>query len=123
MSGLCVLTGAKMLTIAASTFTLSWTHSVEKTSWRENWQVTPSGLQLVEASIKGSGAGMEPPADARLIDGWWVYRPEIKPQARIVLAASGATLGGWTLCAAGECREVGAAAGEPVTLAACPARQ
>ncbi len=123
MSALCVLAGAKTLTILASAFTLSWTHSAQKTEWIEDWRVTPAGLHLVEARIKGSGAGMEPPADARLVDGWWVYRPAVKPQQSVVLAASGATASGWELCAAGQCHELGADAAEPVTLSVCPAPQ
>ena len=47
---------------------------------------------------QGSGAGMEPPEGAVLKDGWWVYAPELPPQATLVLAASGATGEGWTLC-------------------------
>ncbi|WP_394888934.1 DUF1850 domain-containing protein [Mesorhizobium sp. AaZ16] len=116
---LCVFAAGKTITLAATAFTLSWTHSVEKTRWEEDWRITPAGLKMVEARIKGSGAGMEPPQDARLEDGWWVYVPEIPPRPEIVLAASGATGTGWSLCAAGRCIELGAAAGEPVQLKPC----
>ena len=57
---LCILSGAKLTTIAISLFTLSWTHSVEKIEWQENWQINKSNLEIVEARIKGSGAGMPP---------------------------------------------------------------
>ncbi|MCB1637494.1 MAG: DUF1850 domain-containing protein, partial [Thiothrix sp.] len=57
---LCVVTAGKTLTLAVSLFTLSWTHSVEKTGWQEDWQVSKAGLQLLQARVKGSGAGMEP---------------------------------------------------------------
>ena len=30
--------------LAAATFTLSWTHSVEKTRWEETWRIAPAGL-------------------------------------------------------------------------------
>jgi hypothetical protein len=119
VTALCVLAAGKTTAIAATAFTLSWTHSVQKTEWRESWQVTPAGLQLVEARVKGSGAGMEPPADAKLVDGWWVYAPSLPPQASLTLAASGATPSGWTLCAADACMEIGKEPGAPVTLSLC----
>ena len=116
---LCIVAGGKTVVLAVSAFTLSWTHSVERTQWREDWRVMPAGLELVEARVKGSGAGMEPPDGAVLADGWWVYRPGLPPQRRVVLAASGATGGGWRLCAAGDCREIGAVEGETAELLAC----
>jgi hypothetical protein len=116
---LCILAAGKTITIAATVFTLSWTHSVEKTRWEEYWRITPAGFEMVEARIKGSGAGMEPPPEAVLKNGWWVYAPEIPARPEIVLAASGATGAGWSLCAAGRCIELGAAAGEPVRLKPC----
>ncbi|WP_274626610.1 DUF1850 domain-containing protein [Arvimicrobium flavum] len=119
MTALCILAAGKAITIAASAFTLSWTHSVQKTAWAEDWQVTPAGLQLVEARIKGSGAGMEPPEGAVLENGWWTYAPGLKPQPALRLAASGATGAGWTLCAAGSCRELGTAPGEAISIRAC----
>ncbi|QDZ00669.1 DUF1850 domain-containing protein [Nitratireductor mangrovi] len=116
---LCLIAGAKATAIAATAFTLSWTHSVERTSWREDWRVTPQGLVLEEARVQGSGAGMEPPEGAVLADGWWVYRPALPPLPALVLAASGATAGGWRLCAGGECRTLGSASGAPITLRPC----
>jgi hypothetical protein len=93
---LCVLAGAKTTVLALSAFTLSWTHSVEKIEWQEDWRVTPAGLEIVEARVKGSGAGMEPPEDAVLRDGWWHYRPVIGPLPELVLARSDAA-GNWTI--------------------------
>ncbi|EKF19219.1 DUF1850 domain-containing protein [Nitratireductor pacificus] len=116
---LCVLAGGKAATIAATLFTLSWTHSVEKIRWEEDWRVSPAGLEIVEARVQGSGAGMEPPPEARFSEGWWRYRPPLPPQAELVLAASGATGSGWRLCAAGTCHEIGAEAGKPVILRYC----
>ena len=116
---LCVLAAGKTVTLAVAAFTLSWTHSVERTRWQEDWKVSPAGLQVVEARVKGSGAGMEPPEGSTLRSGWWVYAPRIGPQPRLVLAASGATGQGWTLCTATGCRELGAAAGEPAVLEPC----
>jgi hypothetical protein len=119
MTAICLLAAGKLTVIAASAFTLSWTHSVQKTEWREDWRLTPAGLRLVEARVKGSGAGMEPPEGSVLKDGWWVYAPALPPQHRLVLAASGATASGWTLCSATGCNEIGAAEGDPVILEPC----
>lgn len=115
----CLLIAGKPLMLATAAFTLSWTHSVEGTEWRESWRVADNGLQLVEASVRGSGAGMEPGDNARLIDGWWVWRPENRPVPELVLAASGATTGGWRLCHGEDCIEIGRTAGEPVHIRLC----
>lgn len=115
---LCVA-GATTLHLAVAAFTLAWTHSVERVRWEEDWTVAPAGLTLVEARVQGSGAGMEPAPEARLAGGWWRWHPDRPPEREIVLAASGATGGGWTLCAGGTCRELGAVAGDPVRLYAC----
>jgi hypothetical protein len=116
---LCILSAGKTTVLAISAFTLSWTHSVEKTRWEEDWRVTPAGLQIVEARVKGSGAGVDPPADARLQDGWWVFAPKLPPRAALVLAASGVTGEGWSLCADGQCTAIGAVAGAPATITTC----
>jgi Uncharacterized conserved protein len=119
MPALCILAAGKMTVLAASLFSLSWAHSVQKTEWRETWAVTPDGLVLEEARVKGSGAGMDPPEDAVFEDGWWVYRPNRPPLPSLTLAASGATGGGWTLCAEGQCLSLGETAGAPITVAPC----
>jgi hypothetical protein len=116
---LCILVAGKTTVLAVSAFTLSWTHSIEKTRWEENWLVTPAGLEVVEARVKGSGAGMEPPEGAVLKDGWWTYRPRIGAQPTVRLGASGATSAGWALCADGACLELGAEAGGAIELSAC----
>jgi hypothetical protein len=63
---LCRAAGSKITALAFSAFTLSWTHSVERIRWEEDWQLTSRGLELVEARVKGSGAGMEPPPEAKV---------------------------------------------------------
>ena len=100
---LCLLSAgvAKTLTLAA--FTLAWTHSVEKTDWQEDWRITPRGLELVQARVKGSGAGMEPPPEARLVDGWFEWQPKRAAVPQLVLGNSGAA-GEWRICAEGHCR-------------------
>lgn len=109
--------------IAAAAFTLSWTHSVEKTQWQERWTVEDGRLRIVESRVQGSGAGMDPPEGSVLEDGWWVYRPDLPPVTSLVLAASGATGEGWTVCAGGACREIGAEAGAAARIGACADEQ
>jgi hypothetical protein len=116
---LCVIAAGKAASTAASAFTLSWTHSVEKTAWEEDWLAGADGLRIVEARIKGSGAGMEPPDGAVLENGWWVYAPDLAPLSRLVLAASGATPSGWTLCAGTECLTLGSEPGDTVVIEPC----
>ena len=116
----CLAVGTLALQLATGGFTLHWTHSVERIAWEEDWQVTPRGLSLVQSRIKGSGAGMEPGPDAVLRDGWWVS-PGHMTVPSLELAASGATGEGWSLCADGTCRTLGAVSAAPVKLAPCGA--
>ncbi|WPY95163.1 DUF1850 domain-containing protein [Limimaricola variabilis] len=114
----CLMVGVAALGLATGAFELSWTHSVEKVEWRERWRVERDALELVEARVRGSGAGMEPGPDAVLRDGWWVWSPGLVVPS-LSLAASGATGAGWQLCADGQCRELATQAGDPVTLTPC----
>jgi hypothetical protein len=112
---------AKALSIAA--FTLVWTHSIEKVDWQEDWRVTEAGLELVQARVKGSGAGMEPPPEARLVDGWFTWQPARAATAEVALGNSGAA-GEWRLCADGQCRTLSDILGHSVganvtTMRAC----
>ncbi|MFY0733625.1 MULTISPECIES: DUF1850 domain-containing protein [Aurantimonas] len=127
---ICIAAGAKTLTLATTAFSLSWTHSVEKTRWEERWVAGPQGLTVVEGRVEGSGAGMEPPPDAVLRDGAYVYTPHLAPVPELVLAASGATGSGWTLCPLGDvadtpdtdaCLTLGKTAAAPVRISVCPA--
>lgn len=117
---LCIVAAGKTAVMAVAAFTLSWTHSVEKTAWQEDWRVAPDGLVLTEARVKGSGAGMEPPEGAVLEDGWWRYEPRLRPLPRLLLAASGNTGAGWTLCAGGRCVVLGAERGGDAVVEPCP---
>jgi hypothetical protein len=116
---LCVAAGGKMVAIATTLFTLSWTHSVEKTEWSESWRLTAQGLELTEARVKGSGAGMDPGEGARLEDGWWVWSPQTPVVPELVLASSGATVSAWRLCHQDGCMDLGAAAQEPIRISPC----
>lgn len=117
----CLLAGALELAIPARSFTLAWQHTVEKVLWEEDYVVAGDWLYLSGARIRGSGAGMEPPAGAILQDGAWRYRPEIRWHREIRLARSefGAD---YRLCVDGRCRTFAELIGPPagaVTLAPC----
>lgn len=116
----CLLLAGKPLALASGLFMLGWTHSVEKSAWLELWQVQGPELVLMEARVRGSGAGMEPGEGAVLVDGWWRWSPATRLLS-LTLAASGATGQGWRLCADGRCRTLAARAGKPVHLRPCPA--
>ena len=115
----CLMVGAALLSLPTPDFTLRWTHSVEKIDWVEQWQITNPTLTLTRAAIKGSGAGMEPADDAKLENGWWVWRP-MTQIPELTLAASGATGAGWHLCTQTNCQDLGLNAGPPITLKPCP---
>jgi hypothetical protein len=120
---LCLASAGVVKTLSIAAFTLVWTHSVEKVDWQEDWRITPKGLELVRARVKGSGAGMEPPPEARLIDGWFQWQPKRAPMPEVVLANSGAA-GEWRLCRDGNCRTLSEILGHPIaanttTMSAC----
>lgn len=116
----CLLAGGLMLALPPDgRFRLHWTHSVEKTEWREDWRVVPGGMRPERAAIKGSGAGMEPGPDAQLVDGWLVWTPQVATVSTLVIAASGMTASGWTLCAGETCQVLGDTAGDAITLRPC----
>lgn len=113
---LCVASAGSVLTLMAGSFSLSWTHSVEKTIWTEHWEVKAGHLAVVSASVEGSGAGIDLPPDAIWEGDRWTYRPRLPSLRHLNLAVSGATGGGWQLCANGTCHVLGAKAGEDVTI-------
>jgi hypothetical protein len=116
---LCLFGAGKSAALAVSAFTLAWTHSVEKVEWQEDWRVTPAGLVLDAARVKGTGAGMEPPPEAKLEAGWWRWRPGGAPRSVMVLRRSGTTAD-WRLCAGEQCRPLGdILAADPIALSPC----
>ena len=121
---LCLAAAGVAVNIVATTFTLSWTHTIEKTAWQEDWRVAGDRLVILEARIQGSGAGMDPPPEARLKDGFYAWAPQPAERARVVLRRA-PEAGDWTLCAAGRCDTLAAWLGrkdaDPVTLTACAA--
>jgi hypothetical protein len=112
---LCLASAGVMKMLSVAAFTLAWTHSIEKSDWQEDWRITPQGLELVQARIKGSGAGMEPPPEARLIDGWFQWQPARAPLPEVVLGNSGSA-GEWRLCHDGNCRTLSDIFGRPVGI-------
>jgi hypothetical protein len=104
--GLCIASGAGLAKLAVAAFTLAWTHSVEKVVWEEDVSIENGRLHVLEARIKGSGAGMEVPEGAVLEGGVWHYRPNLPPLPEIELAHSGA-VADWRLCVEGTCRALG----------------
>jgi hypothetical protein len=120
---LCLATAGAVKALAVTAFTLAWTHSIEKVEWQEDWRIAGAGLELVEARVKGSGAGMEPPPQARLSDGWIRWKPARPATGEVTLGNSGAA-GEWRLCADGKCRTLSEILGRPVgvdvtTMRAC----
>lgn len=114
----CLAVGAIAISLSGAAFSLHWTHSVEKEEWVERWSVQDQGLRLEEARVKGSGAGMEPGENARLVDGWWVWMPQTNVPF-LMLAASGATGGGWKLCDENACWTIGTDPSEAIRIAPC----
>jgi hypothetical protein len=107
MIGLCLASGTLAAFIAASSFTLAWTHSIEKQRWEEDWRIHAHAdgrlqLQLVEGRIRGSGAGMEPPDGARLENGVWHYPVGLALEELALAHSSHAE--GYELCITGACR-------------------
>jgi hypothetical protein len=112
---LCLASLGVVKTLSIAAFTLVWTHSVEKVDWQEDWRVTSRGLQLVQARVKGSGAGMEPPPEARLVDGWFQWQPARPPLPEVLLGNSGVA-GEWRLCSDGSCRTLSEIFGHPIGM-------
>jgi len=110
---LCLASAGVVKTLSLVAFTLAWTHSVEKVEWQEDWRVMPQGLQLTQARVKGSGAGMEPPPEARLINGWFQWQPARMVLPEVMLGNSGAA-GEWRFCSDGGCRTLSDIFGHPV---------
>lgn len=117
----CLVAAGIVAHLGTAALTLGWTHSIEKTRWEEDYHVTPAGIVLIEDRIQGTGAGMEPPPNAKFDGTWWRYQPHLPPQQEIVLRRSGATAD-WSVCIEGKCRLMSAYVGEkadPVTMKPC----
>jgi hypothetical protein len=100
--------------VPAERFTLAWTHSIERVRWEEDYAVLPGPgpaaapvLLAREARVHGSAAGMEPPPDARLVNGWYVYTPTQALPAVLPLTRSGFTAD-YEMCTGHGCRPLSA---------------
>lgn len=109
---LCIfIAGKSAACLAGVLFSLSWTHSIEKTKWVEHWQIAGDQLVLQKTFVKGSGAGIDPAPNAVLRDGWYQWAPaKLLALPLLSLANSELTPDNWRLCAidtvthqAGEC--------------------
>jgi hypothetical protein len=125
VTGLCLAVAAVIrATLPTSEFTLAWTHSVEKVQWAEDYRIAGDTLVAASARVRGSGAGMEPPADARLVDGVWHYRPATQELQQLRVTVSPYTAD-YVVCWNGECASVAELVGMRsetgvVELFACP---
>jgi len=115
-----IVAGVVRATLPASEFTLAWDHSVQKTRWEERYRSTGVGLMLVEASIEGSGAGMEPPPSATLRDGRWTWQPRTTlPELRLTRSHFARD---YVLCWRDRCVELAALVGATAEGAAVVVR-
>jgi hypothetical protein len=125
LSGLCILAAGTVVRLAVAGFTLSWMHSIEHMPLEDEYAVEGDHLRIVESRIKGSGAGIEPGVDARLVGGWYRWVPPDNLRKSVVLRRSGAEgTGDWTFCANGTCRPLGHIVptnADPVVLEPCTA--
>jgi hypothetical protein len=120
---LCLAAGAVTAALAVESFTLAWTHSIAKTRWEEDWHIEGKTLVIDEARIRGTGAGMEPPADAVFKEGVWHYKPAVR-LTRLRLAHSPYTAG-YELCLDGTWRPLadhlpGAENPSTIVMESCP---
>lgn len=124
--GICLAlaaTAAAPVFVPAERFTLAWTHSIEKVRWEEDYAVTPQPptLQALAARVRGSAAGMEPPDDARLVNGWYTYTPHLRNPSELRLTRSEFTPD-YELCLSGQCQPMSAwlpSDGDVTRLTAC----
>ncbi len=100
---LCIAAGGAVVALALNTFTLAWTHSIEKVRWEEDYRIEGHALRLTEARIRGSGAGMEPPEGARLEHGVWHYTPAL-PLLPVLRLTQSPYTQGYELCHDGKCK-------------------
>lgn len=116
MIALCLgLAGVVWTQLPISSFTLAWTHTIEKIRWEEDYRVTEQGLLLGEARLRGNGAGMEIPEDARLSNGSWHYRRQLPPLQPLSLGRT-PEAGDYQLCFEGQCHVMGQWVGPPSAI-------
>ncbi len=103
--------GTSPVFVPVTQFTLAWTHSIEKVRWEEDYAVQLDArtrqpvLHAVQARVKGSAAGMEPPPDAVLRKGWYSYTPAQKVVPELRLTRSEFTAD-YDWCVDGVCQKI-----------------
>ncbi len=104
MTGLCLVAGL-LLAQVGDEITLRWTHSIEKIIWEEDYRYEGGAVRLVEARVRGTGAGMEPPAGAVLHDGAWHYVPALPllPSVRLTQSPFAPS---YVICSGEVCKSV-----------------
>jgi hypothetical protein len=104
MTGLCLVAGLLMAPVGDA-ITLRWTHSIEKIVWEEDYRYESGAMRLVEARVRGTGAGMEPPAGAVLRDGSWHYTPALPllPSVRLTQSPFASP---YVICSGEACKNV-----------------
>ncbi|MFC3608148.1 DUF1850 domain-containing protein [Stutzerimonas tarimensis] len=113
MIGLCLgLAGAVWAMLPLPAFTLAWTHSIEKIRWEEDYQVSPAGLVILSARVRGTGAGMEIPEGAILRDGAWHYPVRLPPLQPLRVGRT-PQAGDYEICIEGECHALSRWLGPP----------
>ena len=125
LAALCISSGVLSAVVPTTAFGLQWMHSIEKTQWFEQWAVTPHMLVLERARVATSGAGMDIPDNAVLVDGMYRYDVNLEIQ-RVTLSHSPYTAQA-TLYIEQRCKPLsdwlpGLPAIAAVELAACTAK-
>ena len=99
--------------IPAQQVTLAWSHSIEKQRWEEDYAVQPGPtahappvLRALAARVRGSAAGMEPPPDARRVNGWYQYTP-LQQQPTVLRLTRSEFTADFELCLQGRCQSMG----------------
>lgn len=113
---LTLAAGAVLWLRSAGPVRLAWQHSVERFAIEEVYEATPAGVVLAEVGLRGLGAGVEVPPEARLVQGWWRFAPQRAAQPAVHFANSGQA-GGYQVCAQGRCRPL--PPGPPAGLSVC----
>jgi hypothetical protein len=106
------LAGVVWAQVPTAEFTLAWQHTIEKIRWEEDYRVGAEGLLLGEARVKGSGAGMEIPADAELRGGSWHYQRQLPPLQPLRLGRT-PEAGAYQLCFNQRCHSMSDWLGPP----------
>lgn len=123
LAALCLVAGSTQVVIPTHSFTLRWQHSIEKIDWEEDYLIAGDWLYLSSARVRGSGAGMEPPADSFYANGVWHYRPLLRWNQSLILTRS-EIVRDYDLCLDGQCQPladwVPVSAGNTVIKACAP---